>query len=87
MSGLKKKIPSFPTDEAAEAFVETADLTEYDLSQFKPMRFEIAKKESVLNMRIPTALMDAIKAKAAARGVPCARYVRMLLEADIAHTV
>jgi predicted DNA binding CopG/RHH family protein len=29
---MKKKIPSFKSDRAAEAFVVTADLSEYDLS-------------------------------------------------------
>ncbi|WP_196803444.1 CopG family antitoxin [Thiomonas sp. FB-6] len=50
------------------------------------MRFEIARKEAALNMRIPAAWLDAIKAKAASKGLPCSRYVRMLLEADIARS-
>ena len=37
---MKKKIPVFKTDMEAEAFVETADLSEYDFSQFKAVRFE-----------------------------------------------
>jgi predicted DNA binding CopG/RHH family protein len=44
------------------------------------MRFEIASKEAALNMRLPGALLEAVKAK----GVPYARYVWMLLEADVA---
>jgi len=48
-----KKIPSFKTDHDAEEFVDSADLSEYDLSGFKPMYFEIAKKSASLNMRIP----------------------------------
>ena len=35
-----KKMPSLRTDAAAERFV-AKDLTEYDFSGFKPMRFEI----------------------------------------------
>ena len=77
-------MPSLKSDVDAEAFTANADLTQYDLSGFKPMRFEIAKKDAALNMRIPFALMEAVKAKAKSKGVPCARYVRMLLEADIA---
>jgi len=79
-----KPIPSFPTDEAAEDFVDNADLSEYDLSQFKPMRFEIAKKDVALNMRLPAPLMAAIKSRAASKGIPYARYVRAVLEEDIA---
>ena len=53
----KPKLPLLKTDEEAEAFVETADLTQYDLSGFKPMRFEFAKKAAQLNMRVPQALL------------------------------
>lgn len=78
-----KPMPSFHNDQEAENFVDTADLSEYDLSGFKPMRFEIAKKESVMNIRLPTSLLDAIKTKASKHGIPYARYVRMVLEEDI----
>ncbi|WP_185327947.1 CopG family antitoxin [Acetobacter pasteurianus] len=43
-------MPSLHSDEAAEDFVATADLTQYDLSGFKPMRFEIEPKAAALNM-------------------------------------
>jgi predicted DNA binding CopG/RHH family protein len=86
MSAKVKPMPSLRSDAAAEKFVAAADLSQYDLSGFKPMRFEIARKEAALNMRIPSGLLQAVKAKAASRGVPCARYVRMLLEADVAHS-
>jgi predicted DNA binding CopG/RHH family protein len=76
-------VPQFKTDQEAEAFLEQ-DLSDIDFSQFKPMHFEIAKKEAALNMRLPFALLEAVKAKAAGKGVPYARYVRMLLEADVA---
>jgi len=79
-----KRVPEFKTDEEAEAFLEQ-DLSDLDFSQFKPMRFEIAPKQAALNMRLPLALLDALKAKAKTRGVPYSRYVRMLLEADVAH--
>ncbi len=77
-------MPSLPSDDAAEAFVASADLTLYDLSGFKPMRFEIEPKSAALNMRLPAALLAALKAKASSHGLPYTRYVRMLLEADVA---
>jgi predicted DNA binding CopG/RHH family protein len=77
-------MPSLRSDEAAERFVEEADLTAYDLSGFKPMRFEVEPKLASLNMRLPQPLLDALKRKAKARGIPYARYVRMLLENDLA---
>jgi predicted DNA binding CopG/RHH family protein len=84
MKTKPKPMPSLRSDAEAEKFVADADLSQYDLSGFKPMRFEIAPKEAALNMRIPGALLEAVKAKARAMGVPYARYVRMLLEADVA---
>lgn len=86
MKTKAKPMPSLRSDADAEKFVDTADLSQYDLSGFKPMRFEIAPKEAALNMRLPGALLDAVKAKAKAKGVPYARYVRMLLEADVARS-
>ena len=83
MNAKGKKIPALRSDEEAERFVDTADLSEYDLSEFKPMRFELAKKEASLNMRLPSSLMNAIRAKAEALGIPYSRYVRMVLEADV----
>jgi predicted DNA binding CopG/RHH family protein len=38
----------------AEAFVATADLTEYDLAGAKPVRFEFEKKAARVNMRMPS---------------------------------
>ena len=80
-----KRVPEFKTDAEAEAFLEQ-DLSGLDFKQFKPMRFEVAKKEAALNMRLPAALMDAVRAKAKAKGIPYSRYVRMVLEADLRHT-
>jgi predicted DNA binding CopG/RHH family protein len=80
---MKKKIPAFRTDEEAEAFVDSADLSEYDLSGFRPVQFEFQKKEAQINMRIPQSLLDAVKTRARARGVPYTRYIRQLLEQDV----
>ena len=58
---MKKKIPSFKSDAAAQRFVSRADLTRYDLSRLKPVRFEFEKKSAQLNMRLPMPLLDAVK--------------------------
>ncbi|MDR2054251.1 MAG: BrnA antitoxin family protein [Desulfovibrio sp.] len=79
-----KAMPSLKSDEEAEQFVESADLSQYDLSDFKPMRFEIAEKKATLNIRIPQNLLDAVKVKAKIRGIPYSRYIRSILEQDIA---
>lgn len=83
MSRSKKPWPSLPSDEAAEAFVAEADLTEYDWSAFEPVRYEFEPKAASLNMRLPGPLLDAVKAKAKTKGIPYTRYVRMLLEQDV----
>jgi predicted DNA binding CopG/RHH family protein len=67
------------TDEEAEAFLEQ-DLSDLDFSQFKPVKFEFQAKAARLNMRLPMPLLDAVKAKAKARGVPYTRFVREVLE-------
>ena len=80
---MKKKIPTFKTDEEAEEFVATADLSEYDLSGGQPVRFEFKKKSGRINMRLPEELLDAVKKKAEARGIPYQRYIRETLERDV----
>lgn len=61
---MRKKIPTFKTDEDAERFVDTADLTQYDLSGAKPVQFEFEKKAAQINMRVPQPLLDSVKARA-----------------------
>ncbi|MBU3694678.1 MAG: hypothetical protein FGM40_07620 [Rhodocyclaceae bacterium] len=84
MSGKPKPMPPLGSDVEAEEFVASADLTEYDLAGFKPMHFEFEPKSASLTMRLPAPLLEALKAKARARGMPYTRYVRMLLETDVA---
>lgn len=84
MKTKSKSMPSLVSDAGAEDFVATADLSDYDLSGFKPMRFEIEPKSAALNLRLPESLLNALKERAKARGVPYTRYVRMLLESDLA---
>jgi predicted DNA binding CopG/RHH family protein len=81
---MKKRLPIFDSDEAAERFVETADLTEYDLSHFKPGRFEFDRKAARVNMRLPEPLLAAVKARARARGIPYQRFIREVLEQAVA---
>ena len=43
------------------------------------MNTKLEPKSASLNMRLPAALLDAVKA----RGIPYTRHVRMLLESDV----
>jgi predicted DNA binding CopG/RHH family protein len=80
---MSKKLPTLRSDEEAEAFLDSANLSEYDLSEMKPTKFECLRKSAKLNMRLPESLLAAIKAKADAQGIPYQRYIRQVLEADI----
>jgi predicted DNA binding CopG/RHH family protein len=80
---MSKKLPRIRTDEEAEAFL-AQDLSDLDFSQFKPMHFEFEKKEAQVNMRVPRPLLDAVKDRARAQGIPYTRYIRLLMERDVA---
>lgn len=86
-SGItRRKLPVARTDRAAESFVGRADLTQYDLGNLQPVRFEFAPKSARLNMRLPEDLLAAVKDAAASSGVPYQRYIRQLLERALADT-
>lgn len=80
---MKKKVPRLKTDKEAEAFL-AQDLSDLDFSQFKPARFEFEKKDAQLNMRVPKPLLERVKARAKARGIPYTRLIRETLEQALA---
>lgn len=53
MEKMSKSMPSLQTDTDAEKFVETSDLSQYDLSDFKPMQFEIDYKKGEDKKKAP----------------------------------
>jgi predicted DNA binding CopG/RHH family protein len=77
---MKKKLPKLSSDKEAEAFVAKSDLTDYDLSGMRMVRFEFQPKSERVNMRLPRPLLDAVKATAAKAGVPYQRFIRQALE-------
>jgi len=79
MKKVKKKVPKLNTDRAAEEFL-AQDLSQLDFSEFQPVRFEFEKKDTQINMRLPAALLEALKAKAKERGIPYTRLIREALE-------
>ena len=76
---MRRKVPRMTTDEESDACIEQ-DLSDLDFSQFKPVRFEFQTKAARLNMRLPAALLEAVKSKAKARGSPYTRFIREVLE-------
>ena len=81
---MKKRLPELRSDQEAEAFVANSDLTEYDLSQFRTVRFEFHPKSERVNMRLPKSLLDAVKASAKKAGMPYQRFIRQALERAVA---
>ena len=78
----KKKIPTFRTDRAAEAFVDKADLSQYDLCGAKLVRFEMKRKnkDKSINLRLSEELYAAVRKRAARAGLPYQRFIRLTLE-------
>lgn len=81
---MKKQFPKISTDEEAMRFVDQADLSEYDFSGFKPMRFELEPKSKSVTMRLPQSLFDALKARAEQENIPYQRLIRLAIEREIA---
>jgi len=80
---MKKNLPKLKSDKEAEDFVAKSDLTEYDLSGMRLVRFEFQPKDERVNMRLPKPLLDAVKATAAKGGIPYQRFIRQTLEAAV----
>jgi predicted DNA binding CopG/RHH family protein len=80
---MRKRLPKLTSDEEAEHFVETVDLTDYDLSELRAVQFEFQPKSERVNMRLPKPLLDAVKSKAARAGIPYQRFIRQVLEAAV----
>jgi len=84
---MKRKFPVLRTDEEAEHFVATADLTEYDLSDMVPMRFELRPKDKSVSLRLPEKLLTAVRSHARRSGLPYQRFIRMVLEQAVQEPV
>jgi predicted DNA binding CopG/RHH family protein len=81
-----KKLPALRSDEAAERFVATADLSQYDLSGMVPVRFEFKPKTERVNMRFSKDLLKTVKTRAARAGVSYQRYIRLMVEKGMAQS-
>jgi predicted DNA binding CopG/RHH family protein len=83
---MKRKTPSrqpvlaFKSDREVRRFVKKVDLSKYDLFGFKPTRFEFERRTAQLNMRVSKPMLDAVKKRARARGIPYTRLTREAVE-------
>jgi predicted DNA binding CopG/RHH family protein len=81
---MKRKVPKLKSDRAVELFLEQ-DLSGLDFSQFKLAKFEFEKKTARVNMRLPEALLKAVKKRATARKIPYQRFIREALERAVSN--
>lgn len=83
MSKTLKTLPRPTSDAEAARFVADADLSEFDLSSMKPVRFELRRKEKQLNLRVNEDLLTAFRKIAEGQGVPYQRLIRDLMEKTV----
>jgi predicted DNA binding CopG/RHH family protein len=77
---MKRPIPTFKTNKEAEVFVETADLSAYDLTAGQIVRFELKGKDKPVTLRLPSESLDAVRARAERAGMRYQRFIRIALE-------
>ena len=80
---MKKKIPTFKTDKEAENFVAKADLSQYDLSGARMVKFELKPKDKAISLRLPEDLFKAVQDKAKREGIPYQRLIRQAIEKEV----
>ncbi len=76
---MTKTIPTFKTDEEAEHFVDTADLSEYNLSGHF-VKFELRRKDKTVSLRLSEKLLDEVRIRAQNAGIPYQRFMRLAIE-------
>ncbi len=81
---MSKKFIDFKSNDEVGAWLQSADLTEYDLSEMKKVRFEPARKDVSISLRLPAALHATLKAEAAKANKPTQRRIRKLIQAQLA---
>jgi predicted DNA binding CopG/RHH family protein len=80
---MSKKFPDLKTEAEADDWLQGADLAQYDLSDMKKVRFELAPKDASISLRLPAGLLATLKAQAAAAKMPTQRFIRVLIEAQL----
>ena len=78
-----RPFPIHESDAAAERFVDKADLSDYDLSGFRPARAKVSASTQ-LSMELSQPLLAAVNDRARERGISAAQYVCELIERDVA---
>ena len=70
---MKKTFPDFATDAEAEAFVDDADLSEFDFSDMKSMSIVRRGEARAVHLTLPSRLIDELERRAEEAGIPFQR--------------
>lgn len=82
---MSRKLPAFASDEDIESFLDQPDLSDFIAAdRLVPPSFEFSAKEKTVSMRMPEALLEAVKTAAKKQGMPYQRFIRHVLEKEIA---
>ena len=76
---MKKTIPTFINDEEAAHFVAHGDLSQFSLKG-QMVTFELRPKDKTVSLRLPDALLEKVRQRAAKVGIPAQRFMRLALE-------
>ncbi|NEP59699.1 MAG: CopG family transcriptional regulator [Symploca sp. SIO2G7] len=87
----KPKLPKMTTDKEVESLLEN-DLSEYlepeaFRENFAPTSFEFLPKDTTLNLRISTELLNTVKEFAQKKGIGYQKFVRQVLEKAVSGKV
>ena len=83
---MKKPFPKFDSDDELQAFLDTADLDEYDLTEGALLRdarferYERFPKDASIHLRLPGSLLAAVRVQATKEKVPVQRLIREYIE-------
>ena len=83
MTQANKPIPIFKTNQQIATFVETSDLSEYDLSGFRPIHVRIATDFEDLTLHIPAQTWKKIQDKSEALHVSKETLISQWIDAGL----
>src|SRR5262249_13582359 len=79
----RKSIPTLKSAEEAKSLLDR-DLTDYrDLDNFTVVRFEFLPKTKKVNLRVPEALLEAVRQQAKQEGSSYQQYIRRAVEKSL----
>jgi hypothetical protein len=82
---MKKKLPVLKTDKEAEAFVATTDLSQYDLSDMRPLQYEFAPKAQARHHAPAGIAGRGRQERSGSYRDSLSAYIRQVLEAALHH--